>query len=138
MASTTTHTLMTSKSVSQNWRLPSYGLTIYQTSVRLSTQIHSSTFPKQCENPWMLHMHLDASESSKNPRGNTRKFTFPSRHVLSGPGPIHDCLRQSLWTPSSLPPDIRVHSPTPLILPTLYPSISCAKTPITSGTGNLI
>lgn len=74
----------------------------------------------------------------KNPKGNTRKFTFPPRHVLLGPGPIHDYSRQSLLTPTvSLPPDHQFYSQTLLIFPTLYSSISLATAPVTSSIGIL-
>lgn len=76
---------MTAESVSQNWLLPSFRLTSYQTSVCLSTQIHSSRFPKQCENTWMLYA-LDASESSKMQKETQGNSLFPLDVFSQAPG----------------------------------------------------
>lgn len=119
---------MTSKSVSRNWPPPSYGLTIYQTSVCLSTQIHSSRLPNPCGNSWMPRVYLDASESSKvqkEAQGNSLSPLVP--------GPIHDYSRHS-FVSSPFPPDRQSYLKHPLVF---LSSLSFAMTLIASDTGNL-
>lgn len=91
--------IMTSKSVSRNWPPPSYGLTIYQTSVCLSTQIHSSRLPNPCGNSWMPRVYLDASESSKvqkEAQGNSLSPLGPGQFLITQDTP--SCLHPSHLT----------------------------------------
>lgn len=128
VASTTTHTLMTFKSLLQDWPLPSYRLTIYQTSVCLSTQIHSNCFPKQWTNT--------SRRVLKSSHIHTRKLTF----LLNRP---KSCLPKtatadmlfipptclSIWLPN-----------TSYFFPVFYSCFHCyslGQVPITSGTGKV-
>lgn len=136
MASTTTQTLMTSKSVLtalapaqlQTNRLPDECVLIYTDPLKSVPEPLRKLLDAACV--------LGCLRVLKDPKGNTRKFTFPSRHVLSvlsDPGQFvitqgtHSCPHPSHLTTN----------PTPRHPLFLLSSISFAMTLIASGIGNV-
>lgn len=126
VASTTTQTLMTSKSVSRNWppqlrtnHLPDECVLIYTNPLKSAPKPMWKFLDAACV--------LGCLGVLKSPKGS-RKFTFPSR-----PRSIHDYSRHSSCL-QSFPPDRQSYHKRPLFF---LSSLSFAMTLITSDTGNL-